>query len=320
MSLSNISRRIFLGVALAAMTAAAGAQQFPSKPLKLVVPFPAGGTSDSVARMLAHGLSEKLKQTVVVENKAGAGTVIGADAVAKSAPDGYTLLLTSPGIAINAAMRKASLPYDTEADLEPVATLAELPMAIYAAPSSGWATLADVIAAAKAKPGAVGYGTAGEGSTGHLSMKLLEQVAGIKLTHVPFQGSAPSMNALLGGHVQLSVDTAYLGAPHVAANKIVGIATLGTARSRLMPNVPTAVEAGVRLQSAAWFGVSVRAGTPAPIVAQLNAAISAVVKEQKVRESLEKDGFQVIADTYPEAKARFKSELAKMSAAVRDSR
>jgi len=319
MHISNISRRILFGVALAAMGAGTSAQQFPSKPLKLVVPFPAGGTSDNVARMLAHGLSEKLKQPVVVENKAGAGTVIGADAVAKSAPDGHTLLLTSPGVAINAVMRKASLPYNTEADLEPVATLAELPMAIYAAPSSGWATLADVIAAAKAKPGAISYGTAGEGSTGHLSMKLLEQVAGIKLTHVPFQGSAPSMNALLGGQLPISVDTAYLGAPHVASNKIVGVATLGATRSRLMANVPTALEAGVRLQSAAWFGISVRAGTAAPIVAQLNAAISAVVKDQKVRESLEKDGFQVIADTHPEAKARFKGELAKMSAVVRDS-
>lgn len=317
--MKSLNRRLLLGAALLAFAAAAGAQQFPSKPLKLVVPFPAGGTSDSVARMLAQGLGERLKQPVVVENRAGAGTVIGADAVAKSAPDGHTLLLTSPGVAINAAMRKGSLPYNTESDLEPIATLAELPMAIYAAPSTRFATLADVIAAAKAKPGVVSYGTAGEGSTGHLTIKLLEQVAGVKLTHVPFQGSAPSMNALLGGHVDLAVDTAYLGAPHVATNKIVGIATLGSARSKLMPNAPTALESGVKLQSAAWFGISVRGGTPAPVVEQLNAAIAAVMKEHKVRESLEKDGFQVIGDGYPEAKARFKGELAKMSAAVRDS-
>lgn len=317
--MSSLNRRVLLGAALVVFAAAAHAQQFPSRPLKLVVPFPAGGTSDSVARLLAQGLGERLKQPVVVENRAGAGTVIGAEAVAKSAPDGYTLLLTSPGIAINAAMRKGSLPYDTESDLEPVATLAELPMAMYAGPSRRLATLADVIAAAKAKPGGLSYGTAGEGSTGHLTVKLLEQEAGVKLTHVPFQGSAPSMNALLGGHVDLAVDTAYLGAPHVAANKLVGVATFGSARSKLMPNTPTAIESGLKLQSAAWFGISVRGGTPAAVVEQLNAAIAAVMKEQKVRESLEKNGFQVIADTHAQAEARFQAELAKMSAAVRAS-
>lgn len=317
--MKSLNRRVFLAAALLAIAAAAGAQQFPSRPLKLVVPFPAGGTSDSVARLLAHGLAERLKQPVVVENRAGVGTVIGADAVAKSASDGHTLLLTSPGVAINAAMRKGSLPYNTESDLEPVATLAELPMAMYAAPSTRFATLADVIAAAKARPGVLSYGTAGEGSTGHLTIKLLEQEAGVKLTHVPFQGSAPSMNALLGGHVELAVDTAYLGAPHVATNKIVGIATFGSARSKLMPNASTANESGLKLQSAAWFGISVRSGTPAPVVEQLNAAIVAVMKEPHVREPLEKNGFQVIADSHTEAKARFKSELSKMSAAVRES-
>ena len=272
-----------------------------------------------VGRLLANGISERLKQPVIVDNRAGAGTVIGTELVAKSAPDGYTLLLATPGLAINAARKSPPLPYDTDADLEAVATVVELPMAIFASSASGFKSMAEVIAAAKAKPGSVSYGTAGEGSTGQLGMKLVEQATGTKFSHIPFQGSAPSMNALLGGHVQLIVDTVFLGAPHVANNKIVGIATLGAARSKLLPNVPTSVESGVQVESAAWYSIFVRRGTPAPIAEQINAAIRSMLQDPKIRATLEKDGFQIVADDVPKSKARFKVEMAKMAAAVRDS-
>lgn len=318
MSMTHLNRRGILLTGLSAAVAGrVSAQGTPSAVTRLVVPFPAGGTSDNVARLLAQHLSVRMKAPVVVENRAGAGTAIGAAAVAKSTPDGRTLLLTSPGIAINAAMRPATLGYDTEADLEPVATLALLPMAIYASTASGFRTLQDVLAAARAKPDGISYGTAGEGSTGHLSMKLLEQMAGVKLTHVPFQGSAPSMTALLGGHIALAADTAFLGSQHVAAGKVIGIATLGKTRSRLLPQVPTATEGGTPLESAAWFGISVRIGAPRAAVSMLNEHIRAVLREPQVHESLEKDGFEIIADTEADAKASFRTELTKMAAAVR---
>ena len=306
---------------LSALTLAthASAQNLGSKPIRLVVPFPPGGTSDMMGRLLASSLSERLKQTVIVENKPGAGTVIGTDAVAKSAPDGHTLLLGTPGLAINAAMRKGSLPYSTEGDLEAVCDIAELPMVIFASTASGFKSLADVQAAARAQAGTVTYGTAGEGSTGHLSMKLVEQASGIRMSHIPFQGSGPSMNALLGGHLQLNSDTAYLGAPHVNSGKVVGIATLAPTRSRLLPQVPTAAELGVKVDSSAWYSVFIRRGTPPAVSEQLNAALRAILQEPKVREALEKDGFNVIGNTAAQSQARFQTELGKMAAAVRDS-
>lgn len=317
----KIIKRTFLASALLALavttTAVFASGAYPTKPIKLVVPFPAGGTSDMVARMLGAGLGARLAQPVIVENRPGAGTALGTDVVAKSAPDGYTLLLTSPGVAINASMRKA-LPYNTEADLEETATLADLPMAIYASPQSNIKTIPDLVAAARAQPGGLAYGTAGEGSTGHLTMKLFESATSTKLSHIPFQGSAPSMNALLGGHIPLAVDTVYLGAPYVSSGKIVAIATLGKKRSSLLPSVPTAIEAGLpQFESTAWFGIAVRRGTPQPITEQLNQAIAAVMREPRVREALERDGFQVVGDSLAEAGMRFKNELSKMGAAVR---
>lgn len=310
-----IWRRVIVGLALVVAGIGASAQVFPSKPVHLVVPFPPGGTSDTVGRLLAQGLSERLKQPVIVENRAGAGTVIGTEYVAKSAPDGYTLLLATPGLAINASMRKGQLPYETS-DLEAVASIVDLPMTIYASNASGFKSLKEVIAAAKADPGSISYGTAGEGSTGQLSMKLVEQATGTRFSHIPFQGSAPSMNALLGDHIQLNVDTSYLGAPYVASGKAAGIVVLSKTRSKLIPNVPTSIESGLNVESAAWYILFTRTGTPAAVSEQLNAAVKSILQDPKVRETLEKDGFQIIEDTRAQARGRFKAELAKMAAVV----
>ena len=313
----DAQRRALMLGALAFAANASAQPAYPSKLIRLVVPFPPGGTSDLVGRLFASGLSKRLKQPVIVENKPGGGTVIGTDHVAKSAPDGYTLLLGIPGLAINPAVRKDSLPYNTERDLEAVCDVVEMPMVVYASVESGFKSLADVIAAAKKDPGTVTYGSAGENSTGYFSMRLLEQACGVRLLHVPFQGSAASMNALLGGHLQLNCDTSYLGAPYVSTGKIVGIATLAPSRSSLIPNVPTAVEVGVQVESAAWWTIFARRGTPPAVSEQINAALRSTLQDPEVRQTLEKDGFTLTGRTIAESQARFKAELAKMAAAVR---
>jgi tripartite-type tricarboxylate transporter receptor subunit TctC len=304
-------------LAMAGIGMAGAALAEGDAPMRLIVPFPAGGTSDSLARLLAKGLAERIKRPVVVENRAGAGTVIGTDAVAKSAPDANTLLLTSNAVAINVYLHK-SLPYDTQADLDEVVTVAEMPMAIYAAPMSRLKTLGGMLGAAKAQPGRLNYGTAGIGSTGHLTMKLVEQASATHFNHVPFQGSAPSINALMGGHTDLALDTVFLGAPQVRAGKLVAVATLGQARSKLLPDVPTAAEAGLPgFSSSAWFGISVRRGTPAALLEALNRTLNQVLADPPLRESLERDGFQIIGGTRQDAQARFMTELDKMKSAVR---
>lgn len=312
----HIGRRALLLLIAEAWAVSAAAQVSRAKSIRLVVPFPPGGSSDTLGRLMAQGLSERLKQPVVVENRAGAGTVIGTDVVAKSQPDGATLLLTTPALAINATLRAGMLPYEMK-DIEPVITLAEVPMAIYASPSSGFKDLDSVIQAARARPGTVSYGTAGEGSTGQLTMKMLEQAAGVEFEHVPFQGSAPSINALLGGHVQLAVDTAFFGSQYVALGKLIGVVTLGKSRSARLAQTPTALEAGVPVESSAWFGIALRAGTHRPTIDMLNENFREVLGQPAVREGLERDGFEVIADKAPEAQARFAREFAKTAAALR---
>ena len=296
---------------------APAAAAYPDKPIRFVIPFPPGGTSDTLGRLVADGLSKHLGQTVIVENRPGAGTAIGTDHVAKSAPDGYTLLLTSPGVAVNAAMRK-NLPYDTERDIEQIVTLSELPMVVYASLDSKLETGKDLVAAAKKNPGTLAYGTAGNGSTGHLTMKLLEHANQIELVHSPFQGSAPSINAAVGNHVQLAADTAYLGKPMVDAGRLKGLMIMSEKRSPLLPDVPTAEEAGLPKQvSSAWFAIAVKRGTPADISAKVNDAAVKTLAEPNVRDALLKMGMDIIGDTPQQADARFHEELKKMAEAVR---
>lgn len=303
------------GTCIQSLMSPAKAQQ-KDRPIEFIVPWAAGGTSDVLARQLAAALTQDLKQTVLVLNKPGAGTTIGNGAVARSAPDGHTMLLSTASTTTNASLRK-SLPYDTEKDLAPVITLAAQPMVIMVNAQSPIKTLRELIERAKKEP-PLNYGSAGDASVGHLTMSLLCSMTGIRMTHVPFSGSAPSVNALLGGHIDLAADTVFLGRPQITANKLRALAVSTPTRSAVLPDVPTVAESGVPdFATSAWWGIAVRGGTPPELIERLNAAFRRVLALPEIRDPLERDGFQLYGDTPAQASARYKADIARMATAVR---
>jgi tripartite-type tricarboxylate transporter receptor subunit TctC len=289
------------GALLLGVTAASAADEWPNKPLKLIVPFPPGGAADAVGRIVAEKLGEALKQPVVVENKAGAGTAIAADAAAKSAPDGYTLSLAPAGqLTILPHLNKA-IPYDPFKSFAPVSLVAEVPYVVGASAETPVATLKELIAAAKKEPGKFTYSSCGNGTLCHLSGELFRNLTGTDLLHVPFKGSAPAIQALLGGQVNLSFDTLTILAPQVKAGKVKGLVVTSRARTPLLPDVPTAVEAGLPdFVVSSWFGLVVPAATPKEIVLRLNSEINRIAKLPDVRERLAAQGLDAIPST-PEA-------------------
>ena len=265
-------------LALGAFAApAVHAQAWPARPVSLVVPYPPGGSADILARSVGAKLGERLGQPVVIENKAGAGTAIGAQAVATAAPDGYTLLLgTVSSQAINPAMNKVG--YDPVKDFVAVAPLAAIPFVLVAHPSVPANSVADVVAMAKASPGKVAYASAGPGTSNHLAGELLAGSAQVNLVHVPYKGSAPALNDVLAGHVPLMFDLIATALPNVQSGKLKALAVTGRERSALLPNVPTARESGLRdYEVTAWFGVFAPAGTPQAVVSRLNTELTAVL-------------------------------------------
>ena len=323
--MSRLSRRGLLravaGAAAAALSAPfAFAQDYPNKPLRLVVPFPAGGPTDIVARPLAQFLGDALKQQVVVDNRGGAGGGIGADLVAKSPADGYTLLMATVGThAINASLYK-QLPYDPVKDFTPIALVAAAPVAVVAHPSLPANSIAELIARAKAAPGTIGFGTAGNGTPGHLTGEMFRAATGADLKHVPYKGSAPAITDLLGGQIPLMFDPLQSVLPHVQAGKLKLLAVSSATRSAAVPDTPTLAEAGVRdFEATAWWGVFAPANLAPAIAARLNAEIDRVVRMEMFRERLVPRGVQVIGGTR-EALGEFQQrELAKWGKAVRES-
>jgi tripartite-type tricarboxylate transporter receptor subunit TctC len=283
---------------------ASQADDWPNKPLKLIVPFPPGGAADAVGRIVAEKLGEALKQPVVVENKAGAGTAIAADAAAKAAPDGYTLSLAPAGqLTILPHLNKA-IPYDPFKSFAPVSLVAEVPYVIGASADTPVTNLKELILAAKKEPGKFSYSSCGNGTLCHLSGELFKTLTGTDLLHVPFKGSAPAIQALLGGQVNLAFDTLTILAPQVKAGKIKGLVITSRERSALLPNVPTAAEAGLAdFVVSSWFGLVVPAATPKDIVLRLNTEINRIAKQPDVRERLSAQGLDAIPST-PEAFTR----------------
>ncbi|MBI5132680.1 MAG: tripartite tricarboxylate transporter substrate binding protein [Rhodopseudomonas palustris] len=282
-------------------TAANAADDWPNKPLKLIVPFPPGGAADAVGRIVAEKLGEALKQPVVVENKAGAGTAIAADAAAKAAPDGYTLSLAPAGQLTILPHLNKSIPYDPFKSFAPVSLVAEVPYVIGASADTPAATLKDLIAAAKREPGKLSYSSCGNGTLCHLSGELFKTLTGTDLLHVPFKGSAPAIQALLGNQVNLAFDTLTILAPQVKAGKVKGLVITSKTRSPLLPEVPTAAEAGLpEFVVSSWFGIVVPAATPQPVVSRLNAEINRIAALPDVRERLAAQGLDAIPST-PEA-------------------
>jgi tripartite-type tricarboxylate transporter receptor subunit TctC len=312
-------RVLHAGVALA-LPALARAQSFPARPIRLVVPFPPGGPTDIVARPLAQGLSEALRQQVVIENRAGAGGVIGADAVAKAPADGYTLLMATVGThAINASLFR-KLPYDPVRDFTALGLAATSPVAVVVPAAAPIASVAELVAAARKEPGQLAFGTAGNGTPGHLTGEMFAKAAGVDLRHIPYKGSAPAVTDLLGGQIPLMFDPVQSVLPHVQSGKLRALAVSSRARAAVLPQVPTLAEAGLKdFEAIAWWALFGPAGLPEPVAAALAAATDAVVRGDTFRERLGNLGVQPAAMTLAAFAEFHRAELAKWGRAVRDS-
>jgi len=307
-------------VALLLLGAAAGAsaQAFPNKPIRLIVPFPPGGAVDFYARVVQQPLSEALGQQVVIDNKAGASGMVGAEIVAKSPPDGYTLLLGNiASLAINVGLY-AKMPYDPVKDLTPIVRTVDVNYALVVHPSIPANSVPELIAYLKANPGKVSYGSAGSGSLPHLGTELFKAQTGIDLLHVPYKGGGPMVTDLLGGTVQMVIaDQANL-MPHVQSGKLKALAVATPKRSPNFPNLPTIAETVSGFDSTAWQGLAGPAGMPADVVKRLNEAFNTVMAMPAVREKLSGGGLEVVGGT-PEQFARFiASEIAKWTKIAKD--
>ncbi len=276
---------------LAALCAAVPAQaEYPERPVRILEPFPPGGAVDIVTRLVAAHLADDLKRPFLIESKPGAGGIIATDAVAKSAHDGYTLLVTTPNHTINAALNP-KLPYDTEKDLVPVAVIAEVPELLVANATAPFATFAGFVDYARRNPGKLDYASAGIGTLPHVSMELLLRRLDLQVTHIPYKGAAPAMADLLGGQVQLKMDTLATSAPHIAAGKLRALAIASPERSAQAPDIPTVAELGVPgYEGILWVGVVAPAGTPAAGIDKLAAACERAVRAPDVVERFRRDG------------------------------
>jgi tripartite-type tricarboxylate transporter receptor subunit TctC len=264
----------------------ASAQEWPSKPVKFIVPFPPGGSVDPLARLVSVKLSDSLKHQFIVENKPGASGSIGAAQAAKSPPDGYTFLFVFDTHAVNPALIP-NLPFDTLKDLAPVMLVGTAPMAIATHPAKPFKSFKDVIAAAKAKPDSVSFGSIGNGSLGHLTMILVQQAAGIKLNHIPYKGGGPMTQDAIGGQVDLAVGSVAVISPHVKSGRLRAIAVTGDKRSHAMPEVPALAEQGFKGFSAlAWWGIFAPAGTSKPVMDKFHAELVKALNLPDVKKTL----------------------------------
>jgi tripartite-type tricarboxylate transporter receptor subunit TctC len=298
-----LASAIALVIALSA--AAASAEEYPSRPIRLVVPYAAGGGADSVARIVARRLSETIGQPIVIENRGGAGSIIGTELVKKSDPDGYTLLLGQSGpISINPAVYK-NLPYDPVKDFAPVSMTTAYPYIMVVSPALGVKTVQEFVALARHKPGALNYGTTGVGAANHLVTELFDSMAGITMTHVPYRGTALAVTDLLAGHVQVVFADPITALPQINAGALLALAVTSKERSPVAPDLPTMSESGYPgFDAIAWHGILAPAGTPAAIIRKLNAEIVAALKDPETRSLLEKQAMQTVGSS-PEDFASF---------------
>jgi tripartite-type tricarboxylate transporter receptor subunit TctC len=307
-------------LALATPFALAQAPAYPKQPVTLVVPFPAGGPTDAMARVLAQKLGDRLGQQVVVDNKGGAGGSIAAEFVAKAPADGYTLFFGTTGtMAINPSLY-SKLRYDPVKDFAPVSLMASTMNVLVVNPQVPARNLADVIKLAKAKPGDITYGSAGNGSSNHLSGELFRSTAGIQISHIPYKGSAPALVDLMGGRITMMFDTIAQQTQNIAAGKVRAIAVTGPKRSPLLPDVPTAQEAGLKdFDVTIWFGVLAPAGTPATVIDKLSREIGAVMSTDEMKKRMQADGAEARPTSPAEFAALIRSDLAKWTPVVKAS-
>lgn len=291
---------------------------YPDKPLRLIVPFPPGGAADAISRGMASRMSAELGQQVVIENRGGAGGVTAVELAAKAAPDGYTLLLGTVGThAINSALYP-KLRYDPVKDFTPISLTHSLPRVLIAGPSVKAGTVAELIALAKAKPGALTYGSAGNGSTSHLSGALFESMAGVDMLHVPYKGSAPLLTDVLSGLVDTTFDSLTVYESHIKAGKVKALAVTSRTRMTALPDVPTLSESGLAGYDVSnWLGVLAPAGTPRDIVMRLNAVLARANNDPVSRRQLQSQGIEPTSSTPEELATQIRNDLPKWAAIVR---
>ena len=309
----------FVSLVFMAATTSAPAQQYPTKAVRLIVGFPAGGTSDIMARLTGQKLSEAWGQTFIIDNRPGAGGNIGTELVAKAAPDGYTLLV-SPGSTLTSNPAVYSkVPFDTVRDFAPVTMIAGVPNALVVHPSVPASNVKELIALAKSRPGQLAYASTGAGQSTHLSAELLKTSAGINMIHVPYKGSAPALTDIVAGQVSVMFDNLPSVLPFIKSGRLKPLAVSSAARSRALPEVPTVAESALPgFDVTVWFAVLAPAATPREIVNRLNAEVVKAIKTQDMRERLAQQGAEAIGNTPEDFAAIIKRDLAKWAKVVKD--
>jgi len=314
----RIIGRLLAGLMLALLPALAGAQDFPTKPIKLIVPFPAGGPNDIIARIVGQRISELTKQPVVIDNRGGQGGTLGTDAVAKAAPDGYTIGIVNAGaLAINQSMEK--VPYETLKDLAPVTLVVTVPEMLVLASNVPAKNMSELVALAKAAPGKLNFASTGPGSLPHLAGELLKLTAGIDVVHVPYRGAAPAINDLLGQQVQMTFLDLPAILPHIRSGTLKPIALGTDTRAPTAPEVPTTFELGMpELRIENWYGMVAPAATPPAIVATLNKITVAALADPAVKEKLAEQGLTTVGNSPAQFRDYIASETAKWAKVIKD--
>ena len=308
---TRLTRRVLLGAAAAPfVTGGARAQSWPNGPIRLIVPFPPGGSTDALARLVQTGLQQRLGVNIIIENKPGASGAAGTAVFAKSAPDGNTWLLVFDTHSVNPYLM--NLQYDTEKDLDPVMLVATAPYLLAVNTKHEFKSLADVLAAAKGKPDGLSYASVGSGSIGHLFMVLLQKKTGIKLTHVPYRGGGPAMNDALGGHVDFIIGSVALVTPQLGSGKLRPIVQTGEKRVPALQDVPTVTETVPDLTAYTWWGVFAPAGTPKPTVERFHKELAATIREERVTKALTESQQMTLVLSTPEELGKFSTAQGKL--------
>ena len=314
----KLARLLDLLILAALSAAAAHAQTFPAKPVRLIVPFPPGGGNDTIARAVGQELAKALGQQIVIDNRAGAGGTIGADLAAHAPPDGYTLFLA--GVAshgINPVLNP-KLPYDAVKDFAPVSLLASAPLIVVVHPSLPVKTLKDLIALAKSKPDALNFASNGNGGSSHMAGEMFKAMAGVKIVHVPYRGLSPALTDLLSGQVQIMFSSAVAMLPQVKAGKLRGLATTGAKRPPAIPDLPTVAEAGLPgYETGSWYGIVAPANTPPEIVNRLSVELQKIVRQPAMQERFNNEAANPIGGTPQEFAAHIQRELARWAKVVK---
>lgn len=318
----NLTRRLSLGLAAAALAGAlpllASAQPYPAKPVKVVVGYSPGGAVDAVARAVGQAMSASLGQPFLVENKPGAGTNIAVKHVIGSEPDGYTLMMAANALAANMALYQPA-PFDAERDLVPVSLIGRVPVVIAANVNAPYATIAQLLASAKAKPGSIAFGTPGNGSTPHMALEFFVRAAGINLQHVPYRGGSQALTDVLGGQVPLVAVNALEVQPHVKSGKLKVLAVLSPNRSAIFPDAPTIAESGFPgFEASVWYGLVAPVATPKSIVALLHAEVQKALQTKEVRERMTAVGGEIIPGSADMFAALIRSERQRYEKLVRE--